>query len=37
MAAISLENGTSRRSGDVYMVQVREAETQEIEILLNEK
>jgi hypothetical protein len=37
MASISLENGTSRRSGDVYMVQVREAETREIEIMLNEK
>jgi hypothetical protein len=37
MAAISLENGMSRRSGDVYTVQLREAETQEIEILLNEK
>jgi hypothetical protein len=37
MAAISLENGTSRRSGDVYTVQLREAETQEVEILLNEK
>jgi hypothetical protein len=33
MAAITLENGMSRRTGDIYMVQVREGESKEIEIL----
>jgi hypothetical protein len=36
MAAITLENGLSRRSGDVYTVKVRQAETQELEILLSD-
>jgi hypothetical protein len=36
MAAISLANGLSRRSGDVYTVRVREAETREVELLLTE-
>ncbi|MDM7997152.1 MAG: carboxypeptidase-like regulatory domain-containing protein [Acidobacteriota bacterium] len=36
MAAITLENGLSRRSGDVYMTKVRESETQEVEVLLSD-
>ena len=36
MAAISLENGLSRRSGDIYTARVKEAETQEIEIMLSD-
>ncbi|HSW38386.1 MAG TPA: carboxypeptidase-like regulatory domain-containing protein [Acidobacteriota bacterium] len=34
MAVITLANGLSRRSGDVYTVRVREEETREIELLL---
>ncbi|MBN1571262.1 MAG: hypothetical protein JXA73_25735 [Acidobacteria bacterium] len=36
MAAITLENGLSGRSGDIHTAKVREAETQEIEILLSD-
>jgi len=32
LAAITLENGMSRRTGDVHMVQVREGESKEIEM-----